>query len=336
MDWRKVCKWFGAVIVVGCLLGATITGVFMVIVEHHRGTAAVFQNVLQPLGAWILSVAFVYRELLTKGEDSGARAVAESGAVARAASTSQQSVSNIIQIPPMPAPVINIDDKLIKDRLEKILGEAPDFKKERIEAKSFVLTDSEGRRRAVFSTSEEDPFLAFLDKTGLPELLLSGGDLTHLVLLRGGKRRLTLCTDNKVDAELISLSGPNGESQLSLSRHRDGTVAMKLGDANGEPRCLSYAVPSGEAAFSMHGRGGNARLAVSLGEDDRPEFTMKNRQGNFVSCYGESDDGTVSIAFYDQSVNPRAVMGTGPNGPQISILSEDGKVLPFQNQNPKS
>lgn len=304
-ELEKVFKWLGAVIVVGCLLGATITGVFMLIVEHHRGTAAVFQNVLQPLGAWILSVAFVYRELLTKVEDSGARAAAESGAVARAASNSQQSVS--IQMPPMPAPVINIDDNLIKDRLEKILGEAADFKKERIEAKSFVLTDSEGRRRAVFSTSEEDPFLAFLDKMGSPELLLSGGDTTHLVLLRGGKRRLTLCTSNTVDAELISLDGPNGGSQFSLSRHQDGTAVMKLGDPKGEPRCMSYATPSGEAAFSLHGKDGKARLVVSVGEDDRPEFTMKSRQGNFRSCYGESDDGTLSIAFYDQSVNMRGL-----------------------------
>lgn len=281
----------------------------MLTVEHHRGAGSVFQNFLQPLGAGILSIMFVYRELFERSAKStGMSAHALSESTAQAAANPQQSVQNIIQMPTAPPPVINIDERFIQERIDAVLHRSRDSNEGNIEAKSFALTDAKSRRRAILSADENGPFLAFLNEEGKTDLVLEGGrKAPFLAFLRDEKIRLTVgLADNGLAA--IGLLDANATVRIASAFGQDGTPTMFLADAEGSPRCALTVSSSGTPLLGLRGTDGKVRLSVTLDKDSRPSVRMFDGEGKLESAFQEAGPGLVSLSFVQSGTIRAAII----------------------------
>jgi hypothetical protein len=328
MNWPKIGRWFLCIFMVSCLGGATLAGVFMLTVEHHRGAASIFQNFLQPLGAGILSLMFVYRELFDKSVNSiNANATAVSESTAQAAANPQQSVQNIFNVPTAPAPIINLDERFIQERIDSVLRRSRDLTEGNIEAKSFTLTDSQGRRRAVLSSDQSGPFLAFLDEEGKTDLVLEGGrKAPFFALLKGGNIRLSVGLAENNGLAAIGLLDQNLKSRIALAFGLDGTPAVYLADAKGSPRCALALNATGAPVLGLRGTDGKFRLSIALEQDGKPSIRMYDSEGKLESAYQETGQGIVSLSFVQSGIT-RAALINSAQGPLIVLWDETGKIV---------
>lgn len=268
MNCSRVVRWILSAFVIISLTGATIAGVFMLAVEHHRSASFVFQSFLQPLGAGVLSLMFIYRELLAKSDRPTTFAAATTSQSAAQAAANPHFHLNL---PATPAPVIkiNIDDKLIRDQIDTLLHEAPVPATGKIVAKSFVLTDAQGVRRAVLSTTAEGaPFLSFLSQEEKPDfLIVDDNGQSFVSFFTEGRRRFFLGL-HPGGSDLAFFDNA-GEMRAVLGLGSDESPSLLLVDAKGSPRCALAVEASNESVLGLLGKNGKIWLltgSAALGD----------------------------------------------------------------------
>jgi len=242
------------------LLVALVAGVFATWYlalfgqEHHSKVAlSVFQQVVQPLGAALLTGLFYWSQYLKPKAalseiESASKSVARSEASVSA--TPQVNVLNIVQSP-APSPAVNIAE--LADAVIKNIAENRSITAATIFAENVVLVDRQKTRRAIFGLNGSGAAgMWACDADGRVRLWLGVGDKqdpTISFISQAGITRLGI-TDNETTTGLI-IKGNDDKTLVSLMGHSENSIyqsaiaLLNPHDKNLAAFCQSNAMPEG-------------------------------------------------------------------------------------------
>ena len=183
-----------------------------------------------------------------------------------------------------------------------------------VTAKSFVLVDQSGKRRAQLSVSERQTAnLDLYDE--------NGASRAQLGVLPDGTTVFTFSDETGKPSLLLNATSKSGSATLAFFSP-DGALRTELGMEKGDPK------------FALNNHLGRQVMRINV-DADQPALALYDQQGVWRTLMTLNQDGTPELGLADQSNKPRMMLGLQPDGRATFVMtSDDSKPLAVFGQMP--
>ena len=135
--------------------------------------------------------------------------------------------------------------------------------------------------------------------------------LLGLLVVAGATLTLGLgAAGDKVTADSVRLTGPDGKLRGLLSVTDDGNAALSLMDATGAPRTVLSVPTGGESKLSFLDAGGQVQMTLSIGKAGVPALVFKDGKG------------TTRVSL---TTEPSGLILNNPDGQDRALIAVSGK-----------